>query len=114
MIYETVLQEDMKRELNLMDQNIELQKKVTSKSFNSVQSMKDENKFILATIKHCKDLIDLRNPAKAAAMDDRTNDNKSQLSGSSPDKNKAMVGTVVSKGFNILDALSNADQSELG
>ena len=36
MIYETVFQEDMKRERDLMDQNIDQMKKVTSKSFNSV------------------------------------------------------------------------------
>ena len=90
MIYETVFQEDMKRERDLMDQNIDQMKKVTSKSFNSVQSMRDENKFIQATIKHCKDLIDLRNPAKVSAMDDRTNDNKSSISGGSP-SHKAVV-----------------------
>ena len=101
-----MVQTDLQKEKSLTKNYIENVKNVTCKHLNTVFDLKNENRHLLQTIKHIKDLIESKNPFNTKNDDISKNfETQSVKSGAGFTSH---AGSVTNGGYqNIFGALSS-------
>lgn len=105
-IYKEMVSNDFFKERDLTSEYIESVKKVTDERMPQLEKLRHKNHYLKETIKHMKNLIDMKNPANASRNNEdvsKTQDNQSVRSGGG---NTSYGGSLIN-GNNLMGALSS-------
>ena len=61
-----MMSETLNKEKGMVEQVIANVRKVTFRSMNELEKLKEENKYLHSKIKHVRELLDIKNPVNAA------------------------------------------------